>query len=603
MTGRVFSNYKTAFSLWRPLLASHVLTRIVIAAVIGPMVAVILAATLYFSDQSALTDQAIAGFLFTPIGAIGAVLVLCLLLAALVIDVAVATAILRSGQDEAVGAVKLAVGFLFHAALRLGPFVAHFLGRLLLIILPVLGLGGVIFWLLLTRYDINYYLTARPPEAWVAAGLIGALLIALACVLITRLSGWAVALHLTLFDAEPVSSAFAKSRDLMEGHRVDLVKRFGVWFVLRAVLLMIAGGIAAWCLSMLAESQLTILRLLALAMAGVAGLFALVNLAIGAISNGALAGVLNEDFDRGLDGRKTALGLSDLQPDSGKGKVPYLAMAAIGVVALLSIGTAGAFAENLKANVAPEIIAHRGAAAKAPENTMASVERAIADNTDWIEIDVQESAEGEIIVAHDSDFMRAAGVPTKVWDVTAQELAQIDIGSWYGSQYTGERVPRLAQVLGAAKDQARVIIELKYYGHDQDLERRVIALVEEAGMADQIAIMSLSYPAVEKMKDLRPAWRTGVLAATFVGDISGLEGDFLAINHAQLRPRAIAQAQGSRKAVYAWTVDKPAVIARMLSMGVDGLITNDPAGTRAIVAAYNQSSLAERLILRLGAFF
>ncbi|NQZ47720.1 MAG: hypothetical protein HRT63_09385, partial [Erythrobacter sp.] len=52
-----------------------------------------------------------------------------------------------------------------------------------------------------------------------------------------------------------------------------------------------------------------------------------------------------------------------------------------------------------------------------------------------------------------------------------------------------------------------------------------------------------------------------------------------------------------------WTVDKPAVIARMLSMGVDGLITNDPAGTRAIVAAYNQSSLAERLILRLGAFF
>ena len=122
-------------------------------------------------------------------------------------------------------------------------------------------------------------------------------------------------------------------------------------------------------------------------------------------------------------------------------------------------------------------------------------------------------------------------------------------------------------------------------------------------MADQVAIMSLSYPAVEKMKDLRPDWRTGVLAATFVGDISGLEGDFVAINHAQLRPRAIAQAQGSGKAVYAWTVDKPAAIARMLSMGVDGLITNDPAGTRAIVVAYNQSSLAERLILRLGAFF
>ena len=105
MIGRVLSHYQTAFSLRLPLLASHVLTRLVITAVIAPMVTAVLAATLYFSDQSALTDQAIAGFLFTPIGAAGAVLVLCLLLAALVIDVAVATAILRSGRDEALGAV------------------------------------------------------------------------------------------------------------------------------------------------------------------------------------------------------------------------------------------------------------------------------------------------------------------------------------------------------------------------------------------------------------------------------------------------------------------------------------------------------------------
>jgi glycerophosphoryl diester phosphodiesterase len=76
-----------------------------------------------------------------------------------------------------------------------------------------------------------------------------------------------------------------------------------------------------------------------------------------------------------------------------------------------------------------EIIAHRGASGAAPENTMAAFQLAIDDQADWIELDVQENADDVVIVAHDNDFMKVAGNPTKVWDATADALRDIDIGS------------------------------------------------------------------------------------------------------------------------------------------------------------------------------
>ena len=165
------------------------------------------------------------------------------------------------------------------------------------------------------------------------------------------------------------------------------------------------------------------------------------------------------------------------------------------------------------------IIAHRGAAGKAPENTLASIHQAIEDKADWIEIDVQETADGDIVVMHDSDFMKLAGNKLKIRDATLPLLADIDIGSWYDSSFSQERVPTLKQVLDTSRGKAKVVIELKYYGHDKHLEQRVVDIVENAGMVDETAIMSLKYDAVKKMRALRPDWKIGLLSATAIGDL------------------------------------------------------------------------------------
>ena len=154
------------------------------------------------------------------------------------------------------------------------------------------------------------------------------------------------------------------------------------------------------------------------------------------------------------------------------------------------------FAQVLAAPVDPDIIAHRGAAGSAPENTRVAVLRALDDGADWIEVDVQESADGEVIVYHDADFMKLAGVATKVQDASRADLREIDIGSW---AFATERVPTLREVLDAAKGRARVAIDLKHFAHNEQLAQRVVEVVEAAGAAQRVALMSLDMTGARKL--------------------------------------------------------------------------------------------------------
>ena len=250
------------------------------------------------------------------------------------------------------------------------------------------------------------------------------------------------------------------------------------------------------------------------------------------------------------------------------------------------------------------IIAHRGAAGAAPENTMASIQRAIADGTDWVEIDVQETRDGQVIVVHDSDFMKLAGNPMKVWEGDLTQARQIDIGSWFDPAFSDQRVPTLAQVLQViAQSDARLVIELKYYGHDEQLEQRVVDIVEAADMADRVAVMSLKLEGVQKIQALRPKWHAGLLAVTALGDITRLNVDFLAVNQGKANATFIRRAHNAGKSVFVWTVNDALSLSHWMSMGVDGIITDEPALARDILAQRAKLSAPERLLLSAALFF
>lgn len=590
----VLGAFKDAWSRRRVIVGVYLALRLVSYSVLAPLLAALIGFSVSLSAQSALTDQDIAGFILSPAGFVAAVLVLSLLLVVEVLGFALMTAIWRSGAQERFETVRTAVFAIAHRGWPLLQFAVLFVLRVLVLAVPFVLAGLLVAWMLLSDYDINYYLTQKPTEALVAAALIGLLVLLLAALLLVQLTGWALSLHLVLFAKTAPTAAFRESAALMAGKKFRLQRKILVWLILRFLVLNAVALLAGLILNLIPFDLESGLRGVLTVTLAVAALWMLARLVISALALAALARVID-----GLYAPDAAL---EVPPAPRAKGVKARLLGAIGVLAVVvGVGFwAGArIIDGISTKDNVEIIAHRGAAGIRPENTLASVEQALEDGADWVEIDVQETADGQIVVVHDSDFMKLAGVDLKVWNATMEDLAEIDIGGWFDPVYADQRTPLLREVLERARDRAKVLIELKYYGHNENLEHRVIEIVEDLGMQDQVATMSLKYPLVQKMLELRPDWPSGVLAATAVGDLSGLDGDFVAVSAGRASPWLARSLENRGKALFVWTVNDPLEMSKMISMGADGLITDEPALARKVVAARADLSTPERLVLWL----
>jgi glycerophosphoryl diester phosphodiesterase len=208
------------------------------------------------------------------------------------------------------------------------------------------------------------------------------------------------------------------------------------------------------------------------------------------------------------------------------------------------------------------------------------------------------------MVVHDSDLKKLGGADLKIWEATAEELRQVDIGSKFSPDFSDQRVPTLEEVLKLCKGKAKVNIELKYYGHDERLEQRVAELVEAHDMQDSVIIMSLKYDAVKKMKKLRPDWTVGLLTAVAVGDLTTHnQADFFAVNTDLATRRFIRKAHDVNKQVFVWTVNEPITISTMAGRGVDSIITDKPALARRVLDNRKTLSSIERLLIELAEVF
>ncbi len=591
--GAVIRSFEDAWSRRGFIFSIYVALQIAAYAVIAPAVSAVINLAVSLSNQSALTDQDIALSILSPGGFVVALAVVSVLLLAEVVGFTFMAAVLRQ-DSTGLQAARTALALVLYKSRALLTFAVIFVARVLALALPFLLAALLVAMWYLTEFDINYYLTFKPPEFKWAVAIIAVIMIAMIAGLLVRLTSWAMALHLVLFSDLAPMKAFAASTEQMQGRKGQLQIELVIWLLIRVAATLLVGALAGIVLNLIplhAGSGLKF-ALLITALAGLSWMIA--GILISAIALGALAALLDTFFD----GPRKPLPENALPPEGSLRKKLILTAAGISVVAVAGFWSGAALLDQVRTEDQVEIIGHRGAAGLKPENTMASILQAIEDGADWVEIDVQETADGEIVVMHDSDFMKLAQVNLKIWDATMADIADIDIGSWFDPAYADQRAPLLRDVLAAAKGTpSRVLIELKYYGHDVDLENRVIAIVEDMGMADRIATMSLKYPAVLKMQQLRPDWRVGVLAATAVGDLAGLQADFVAVNTGIARAPVINSVGSAGKDLYVWTVNDPLEMSRMMSRGVNGLITDEPALARQVLAIRAELSTPERLIL------
>src|SRR5439155_1600574 len=147
--------------------------------------------------------------------------------------------------------------------------------------------------------------------------------------------------------------------------------------------------------------------------------------------------------------------------------------------------------------VPPLIIAHRGASGTCPENTLVAFARAAALGAHMIELDVQLTRDGAVVVMHDWTLERTTDGSGAVCDRTLAEIRGLDAGAWFGSAFRGTRVPTLAEVLAAVG--LPVNVELKPVG-DDGLEARALAVVESAGAPARVVLSSFDAGAVERLR-------------------------------------------------------------------------------------------------------
>lgn len=491
--------------------------------------------------------------------------------------------------------------FALARAPRVVALAAHMIVRLVAGGLPFAAGGGLAWLVFLRTHDINYYLSRKPPAFWAAAAVVG-LLLAAAVVLFVRTVGrWAYALPLVLFQSVPPRRALGESRRRSTGDLPVILLAITAWLAAALAVL----GVTAWLPAALGRA---VAPQLAGSLAGVvtfvaalAAFWGLLGLAAGIVNASLFSLVLLRLYLAvGEPKEPRAPGITSEEAPAVSLSLRRRLLAGTAAVALLAVVAVTLFAAApARTNRPVAVIAHRGASIEAPENTLAAFRLAIDQQADWVELDVQESRDGEVVVVHDSDLMKLGGDATKVWEADAAHLRSVDIGSRSGPQFAAERVPTLAEALDACKGRSKVLVELKSYGHAVRLEERVVELVEAAGMADDCAYMSLDHAMVRRMKELRPSWRVGVLAAKAIGDLTKLGADFVAVEKKMATRRFVWVAHRAGQEVYVWTVDDPAWMLAMMSRGVDGLITNRPALARRAIARRAEMSEAQRVLVAL----
>lgn len=590
---------------WKSLALIDLLCKVVIFVLLAPLVGVMFRGLLAISGKEVLTDLDILGFFLGPAGWLCCIVVGGLSLAIVAIEQAALMAILAAHHEQRRISIRSALWFAWANALPVLRVAMRLTSFVLLTITPFLVVAGVVYFTLLTEYDISYYLKEKPTVFLVAIGIASVLAATASVVLLRLASGWFLALPLTLFDKVYPDKALRASGEKTRGCRLSLLSWIAAWMLTSILLFAVTTSIVVGLGRLVVPRATGSLWLLAISIGVTLILWGVVTLAVNLFSTISLSAIQFNVYLQLACARGSSQ-LAFLQ-ETGNGEVfritrtKFLVAIVVGVIVAGVIGVVVVRSVSVEDKVT--IIAHRGASAAAPENTMAAVRLAIEEGADWIEIDVQETADGEVVVFHDSDFMRLASLDLKVWDATLADLKSIDIGSWYDPVFKDERVPLLKDVLAVCQGKVRVLIELKYYGHDKQLEQRVADIVEAQDMASEIALMSLEVNGVRKMKSLRPGWQVGQLMVVSVGDLTHVDADFLAVS-ASFADELLDRSAGAKgRTLYAWTVNDAATMSILIGRGVDGLITDKPALGRSVLAMRAQMSPVERLLLELAGVF
>lgn len=213
-------------------------------------------------------------------------------------------------------------------------------------------------------------------------------------------------------------------------------------------------------------------------------------------------------------------------------------------------------------------IAHRGASAYEPENTLRSFNKAIDIGADMVEFDVRQSLDGQLVVIHDRRVDRTTDGMGLVSDKSLGELKELDAGM-------GERIPTLEEALELCGGRTRFVIEIKEDG----IEEKVVKRVRDFGLTDDVFIVSFKSPRIRVVKELDQEMKTGLIVFASTNPVKLAEecgADAVAPFKWFVTKKLVERAREKGLFLFTWTVDERDRCRALFDMGVNGIVTNRP---------------------------
>lgn len=234
----------------------------------------------------------------------------------------------------------------------------------------------------------------------------------------------------------------------------------------------------------------------------------------------------------------------------------------------------------------PTVMAHRGLSADAPENTLYAFSDAISVGADFIELDVQQTRDGVLVVMHDSNLKRTTGVNKDIWDVDYADIQNLDAGSWFDPAYANARIPTLEETLQFVDKRAKLNIEIKPTKHGSDtLEQDVAELITRYQYTDACYVTSFSYGSLKKVKEANPEIRTSYLMSVAYGQFYSLKyADAFSLNKVFVTSQVVNAAHQQGKQIFAWTVNGMSEVRSLCNLHVDSIITDDPVMVQNVIS-------------------
>ncbi len=587
---------------WQPLVAYELLISLVFAVVLGPLVATCTYHVIGLSGEAVLGNFELLSFLASPLGVFALVLFVGVGFALVLLEYAGLILLTDAALCGATVPARTLVSALVRAAPRLFGLALLLTALAVLVSLPFLGLGALAYWFLLSDADIHYFLAERPPRFWGAVLIAFVLGLGYGLTVIGLVARWALAVPVCVLEDHPIRSTLSLSTRLMRGRVRRLFLALSAWQVAKSitfVTLVAALNLANASLLDRFAGRLGTLIWLTAALVLADGLVLEILSAVFAVG---LAGLLAYEYEQGRracdESYRVHSPMREFKawPQTGRQwRAVLIVLSCAGP--LLSIGYAMRLEQEFFERRPVYVTAHRAGPKSAPENSLSALQISIAAGADYAEIDVQQTSDGQVVLMHDRDLRRMTGDPRNVSAIAATDLASLHLRR--DGAATEDHVPTLAEMVEACAGHIRLNVELKDYTGGQTLVPAVLEVLRRHEFTGRAIISCLQLAPLEQSHRLDDELPVGMILSTGKGDMTRLPVEFLSLHQRLVNTSLVRRAHRRGMEVHAWGVSDQETALRMLDLGCDNLITDEPALLRAVVDEYNELGDAERLLLRM----